>query len=251
MKCYVINLEREKERLESIRKLFDGVGIPFRRVEAVDARRMDAAERRAVCPPFRFYLANAFRPAVGEIGCTLSHIKAWREAFSGGEPLAAVFEDDATFDAAGLRAAFASIERENDPAVPTAWLLHKGLPRPAETKGDWYDILETDDIGHVFCVLAYVLNAAAARRLEAILTPKANVIDTWSVFARCGVRVLAAASPCATDVKFPSANGWKKDGLWRHAWYRRFHWFRWRLALHLDLFLKRFEGKRYSLGDPA
>jgi len=251
LNCYLVNLARAPERLEASRKRFEAGGIPFERIEAVDGLALPPEERRAVCPPVRFYLANAHRVLPGEIGCVLSHLKCWRQAFGGGEPVAAVFEDDVEPDPPRLREAFASIEAENDSSVPTVWLLHRGLPRPAAVEGPWYDILETDDIGHVFCTPAYALNAAAARRLSAILTPMANVADAWSTYARSGVRILAAAVPCAATRGMPSTIGHGRGSWWHRQWFRRFYWFRWRMAFRLDLCLKRFEGKRFPLEEPV
>lgn len=253
MKSYLINLDRGSDRLAVSAKLFADAGLAFERVPAVDGKALSRARRSEVCPPVRFYLANAHRALPGEIGCVLSHLAAWRTAFAGYVPAAAFFEDDISFDAEGLRRALASIERDDDPAVPTVWLLHAGLPRPADEDGRaWYDIRETADVGHAFWASSYALNAAAARRLAAILTPMANVADAWSTFARCGVRVLALFHPCAGQRRNDASSISKRPSfLWRQSWYRRLHWFRWRIAFRLDLLLKRFEGKRYRIPSPA
>ena len=252
MKCYLVNLDRAPDRLEASSRLFREAGIPFERIRAVDGSQLTPAERRAACPPFRFYLGNAHRVLPGEIGCALSHLQCWKTAFAGGEPLAAVFEDDVEFKGPALLDALEAIERGNDPAIPTVWLLHKGVPRPKELGGrPWFDILETDDIGHVFCTPAYALNAAAARRLAKLLTPLANVADAWSMYARSGVRVLALATPCAAQRKVSSTIEYRPNFWWRQAWFRRLHWFRWRMAFRLDLFLKRLEGKRPPVRPPA
>ncbi|MBR1608612.1 MAG: glycosyltransferase family 25 protein [Kiritimatiellae bacterium] len=247
MNLYVVNLDRAPERLADTKRLFDEAGLSFVRIPGVDGAALPPAERRRTCPPVRFYLANGYRALPGEIGCVLSHLAAWKAAFAGGEALAAVFEDDVSFDAGGLRAALASAERDNDPAVPTVWLLQSRVPPPPPDLGGraWFDILETDDAGNVFWTSSYVLNAAAARRLAEILTPMCNVADAWSAFARCGVRVLAMARPCCGQRETVSTIERKEGFLWRQAWFRRFHWTKWRFAIRVDLFLKRLEGKRF------
>lgn len=245
MKCYLVNLDRAPDRLEVSRRVFAEAGLPFERVAAVDGAKLSPAERRAACPPFRFYLANAHRVLPGEIGCVLSHRKCWRMIQDSGEPLAAVFEDDVAFGGAPVRETLEAIAAADDPSVPTVWLLHRGIPPPSGLAGrPWFDILETDDVGHVFCTPAYVANAAAARRLEELLTPMANVADAWSMYARSGVRILAPAEPCAFQRRVSSTIEYRPNFWWRQAWFRRFHWFRWRMAFRLDLLLKRLEGKR-------
>ena len=240
MKHYVINLDRAPERLAETARLFEGAGLAFERVPAVDARALSREELRKACRPVRFYLANARRVRTGEIACTLSHRKAWRAAFADGAPAAAVFEDDVAFDAEGLREHLAAAERENDPAVPTVWLLHEGLPRPAaDPPGRWYGLREArGDVGRSWCTHAYSLNAAAARRLEALLSPMATPCDAWSTFARCGVRVLVASRPCARTRGEVSLIPRAQNGLWRFRAVQRFYWWRFRLAFRLDLLLR-------------
>jgi glycosyl transferase family 25 len=247
MKLMVINLARATQRLASVQELFAGAGLDFIRVDAVDAARLPRADLAAACPPVRFYLANARRARPGEIACTLSHKKCWQEAFADGTPLAAVFEDDVAFDAAGLRDALCAIAEENDPSLPTVWLLHKGLPKGRDLSARWYDIRTANDVARTWCAHCYALNAAAARRLADILTPMANVADAWSTYARCGVRVLAASRPCAATREEASSIE-RNTTRWRFKWVRDFYWFRYRMAFRLDLLIKTLSGKRRAKG---
>lgn len=243
MKLMVINLARATQRLASVQELFAGAGLDFARVDAVDVHSLSRDDLVAACSPVRFYLANARRVRPGEIACALSHKKCWQEAFADGTPLAAVFEDDVTFDAAGLRDALGAIAEENDPSLPTVWLLHKGLPKGRDLSARWYDLRTANDVARAWCGHCYALNAAAARRLADILTPMVNVADAWPTFARCGVRVLAASRPCASTREEASSIE-RKARLWRFRWVRAFYWFRYRLAFRLDLLLKTLSGKR-------
>ena len=246
MKHMVINLARATERLASVQALFAGTGLEFVRVDAVDATRLSKADLVAACPPVRFYLANARRARPGEIACALSHKKCWQEAFADGTPLAAVFEDDVSFDADGLKDALHAIAEENEPAVPTVWLLHKGLPKGRNMSGRWYDLRTANDVAHAWCTHCYALNAAAAKRLADILTPMANVADAWPTFARCGVRILVASRPCAATREEASSIERKTKRGWKLKWVRDFYWFRYRLAFRLDLLMKSLAGKRHA-----
>ena len=244
MKLLVINLDRAPERLADTAKLFADAGLAFERVPAVDARAMSDAERRRTAPPVRFYLANARRVRPGEIACTLSHRKAWDAAFAGGAATAAVFEDDVWFEADGLKSLLAEAERGNDPAVPTVWLLHRGMPRPRRAPdGPWYDLLATRDVGRSWCAHAYALNAAAARRLGELLSPMATPCDAWSTFARRGVRVLVASEPCARTRGDDSTIPRPQNGLWRFRLVQKAYWLRYRLAFRLDLLLRKGFGR--------
>lgn len=244
MKLMVINLARAPQRLASVQALFAGAGLEFIRVDAVDASLLAKDDLAAACPPVRFYLANARRARPGEIACALSHKKCWQEAFADGTPLAAVFEDDVSFDAAELKDALHAIAEENDPSVPTVWLLHKGLPQGRDMSARWYDLRTANDVARAWCTHCYALNAAAARRLADILTPMANVADAWPTFARCGVRILVASRPCAATREEASSIERKAKRGWSLKWVRDFYWFRYRLAFRLDLLLKTLAGKR-------
>jgi len=241
MKCFVVNLDRDKDRLEATQALFASAGMDFERVAAVDARAMTAGQLHTACPRFRFYIANARRVKPGEIGCALSHRKVWETVASRGLALAAVFEDDILADMDELKRHLASIEAADDPSVPTVWLMNSGLAKPAAPDGDWYDIRSADGGSWAWGAYCYALNAAAAKRLVRLLTPMANVVDAWSVFARCGVRILAATDAFATTRGVPSTLMKKEERMWRLAWFRRFYWFRYRFAFWADLLLKRFE----------
>ena len=90
MKSYVINLDRNPDRLAAIGSQLLGQGIAFERIAAIDARHLSAE-----------YLAEfrRRRPGMpwghpGQIGCFESHLCAWRSIADGPEPHAAVFEDD-------------------------------------------------------------------------------------------------------------------------------------------------------------
>ena len=243
MKCLVINLARAKDRLAVVMPHFRAAGVKLERVDAIDACLMTKAEQDAAVRRVRFYIANARRIRPSEIACALSHMKSWREAFDDGTPVAAVFEDDVSIlDPQGLHEALEAIERENDPSIPTVWLLHRGIPKGRDMSGRWYDLLTADDVGHSWCAAAYALNAAAGKRLAEILTPIVNISDSWSTFARCGVRVLVATRPCAgfiQQTQFASTMARRPNGMWRFAWFRRFYWWRVRVCFWFDLFLKR------------
>ena len=241
MTCFVLNLERDRERLEKTKSLFAPAGVNFERINAVDAHGMSAAELRAACPLFRFYLANARRVKAGEIGCALSHRKAWETVVERSLPFAAMFEDDVLVDVETLKAHLAAIEAMDDPSIPTVWLMNRGLPRPDGDAGPWYDIRKADGRQWVWGAYCYALNSTAAERLVKLLTPIVNVCDAWSTFARCGVRVLAASDAFATTRSSTSTIKRKTKSRWRYSWYRRFYWFRYRFAFWLDIFMKRLQ----------
>jgi glycosyl transferase, family 25 len=96
----VVNLDRSPQRLEAMAENLAAVGLPFERLPAVDAGQLAAQEIAAV------YDAEANRHAYfvalkrGEIGCFLSHRKAWAEFLANGQAThLVVLEDDVAFSA--------------------------------------------------------------------------------------------------------------------------------------------------------
>ncbi len=90
----LINLETAAARRAAMARQLDKLGLAFERV-GVDLRHADAAgvrhEIAAGAPGLRFHtqaLSNA------EIGCWLSHLRAWERLRRSGKPACAVIEDD-------------------------------------------------------------------------------------------------------------------------------------------------------------
>ncbi len=91
----VINLDRSAARLAAVQAGFGAVGLPFRRLPAVDAAAL-APEAVALAYDGAGNARAYFAPLhAGEVACFLSHRRAWAAVAEVGAPFAAVFEDDA------------------------------------------------------------------------------------------------------------------------------------------------------------
>lgn len=86
MKCYLINLDRSADRLQTMSKRFADIDISFIRIAGVDGKLLAQEEID------RFAGSDEMTP--GTIGCLLSHRKCWQAIVEGDEAFAAVFEDD-------------------------------------------------------------------------------------------------------------------------------------------------------------
>jgi glycosyl transferase, family 25 len=92
---YVINMQRDVARWQSMATQLDALGLKAERVEAVDGRVMTDAQRKAVYADFWFRLFHGRSATNSEIGCALSHRKIWQMMVERGEKFAIIFEDDA------------------------------------------------------------------------------------------------------------------------------------------------------------
>ena len=104
--CYVINLERNAERLGHISKEYKETDLssePFTRVEAVDGESIDVRPHVTdrVLKGIQLLDSSGKRTNHGQltrgmIGCYLSHLKVYEVFQKSSRPYALVLEDDAT-----------------------------------------------------------------------------------------------------------------------------------------------------------
>jgi len=76
---YVINLDRDAERLASIRDNLARLGLGFERLPAVIGKEVPDWEKLVDLPTYA-WRNRLDMPRAGEVGCYLSHLKAM-EAF--------------------------------------------------------------------------------------------------------------------------------------------------------------------------
>jgi glycosyl transferase, family 25 len=91
LKTYVINLDKDKTRLEFLTSNFNRLGIAFERIAGVDGRTFSEEDYHA----FMSDRPRKSKPWLrGQMGCFLSHYQAWKKIAEGEDRFCAVFEDD-------------------------------------------------------------------------------------------------------------------------------------------------------------
>lgn len=100
MNCYLINLDRSRDRLEFMASQFEKHGLTFERVEAVDGRAL-SEEKLASYTQLSKNWPIALGPT--EIGCFLSHRKCIEMAAKSEAAFSAIFEDDVTLSNGAAR----------------------------------------------------------------------------------------------------------------------------------------------------
>ena len=95
---FVINLERNLDRLANIQKSFDSVNLSCTRVEAIDGSKMKQSyideinsHRRKLVPFSQHILSK------GEIGCASSHLLLYERLLNSNMPFIFILEDDVEF----------------------------------------------------------------------------------------------------------------------------------------------------------
>ncbi|WP_428820456.1 glycosyltransferase family 25 protein [Microbulbifer sp. MCCC 1A16149] len=91
LSIYVVNLDKDLERLSYISAELANRALPFKRVPAVWGRALTQQQKEFHCSSGRADLSLA------EVGCMLSHIDAWRRFSEGSDDFALILEDDVHF----------------------------------------------------------------------------------------------------------------------------------------------------------
>jgi glycosyl transferase family 25 len=96
MKSYLINLDKDTERLKFFKANFDRLGIGFERISAIDGRTFSAEDYKKFMQerPRNHNRTKTKSWLRGQMGCFLSHYTAWTKIAEGSNPFCAVFEDD-------------------------------------------------------------------------------------------------------------------------------------------------------------
>ncbi len=86
---FVINLDRSPDRLRNIKTQLDEQDIKFKRVSAIDGKKLTKNDIEKNCT----FFAKMFCPK-NIIACAMSHKKVWREIIKSGRNYGMIFEDD-------------------------------------------------------------------------------------------------------------------------------------------------------------
>ena len=211
MKAYLINLDRSPGRLAEADAQLRAAAIPYERVPAVDGRTLGWTVLRRRVSRFRFFLVHGRFPSLGAAACTLSHNEAYRRLLAADEPAALVFEDDVLLDPAAFRRALDLLRPRLDPAKPELFLLcdHEGTPG--------HGIVPAGD---AHFAEAYVITAAAARRLLALNDPVRAMNDAWAHWAARGIAVhKVLPAPCTQRGGSDINPDWRPLRRARWRWY--------------------------------
>lgn len=103
--AFVISLERAALRFQNAHALLNQLPLPAEVLPAVDGRQLTDDEKSSFYQPSLHQPTYPFPLNAGEIGCFLSHRKAWNEIVSRNLDAALIVEDDLRVDNAKLNQA--------------------------------------------------------------------------------------------------------------------------------------------------
>jgi glycosyl transferase family 25 len=170
---YVINLDRDAERMASIRANLDTLGLPFERLPAVMGK--DVPEWEKLVDLRTYAWRNRLdMPRAGEIGCTLSHLKAMETFLRTDAPWCVILEDDVEVlptCAEVLR----SLTEKDDWDLVKLFNFHAGLPVRKRALAGGHKLVV--HLTRTTSSAAYVVNRRAAETLLRSMRPITEQVD--------------------------------------------------------------------------
>jgi GR25 family glycosyltransferase involved in LPS biosynthesis len=176
LKTYIIHLARSTDRkpiIQALEKSLPNIQI----VDAVDGSALSETERldflasKPVKPVYPFELL------VSEIGCFMSHRRAWKQIADGEEPFGFVVEDDLAINNGfeqGMALAFANANEDTLIRFP----MHKREEPDTTIAQDGETVLFRPKVIGVTASL-YLLGRDAARKLLEASQQIDRPVDTW------------------------------------------------------------------------
>lgn len=195
MQIFVINLEKDIARKESIARQLDNLGLVYEFVPAVYGRALSPEERSkhySDCKA-KWHRARSLVPA--EIGCALSHLNVYQQMIERGIDCALILEDDVVVPP-DLGDFLDVCVAHLAPEKPSVWLLSPAEGREADTARvsitPTHSLLPYRD---GFYASSYLLTLPAARSLLKELYPVGDVADCWMRMHRYRVVDLYVVTP--------------------------------------------------------
>ena len=170
---YVINLDRDTERMASIRANLDGLGLPFERLAAVMGKDVTEWEKLVDLPAYA-WRNRLDIPRAGEVGCYLSHLKAMETFLRTDAPWCVILEDDVEVLPA-CADVLRSLAEKDDWDLVKLFNFHSGLPVKKRALAGGHHLVV--HLTRTTSAAAYVVNRRAAETLLRSMRPISEQVD--------------------------------------------------------------------------
>jgi len=183
-KNFVINLDRSPARLKHIKKVFNDQNFNFHRISAVDGKALTASEIAKIYNEKHCLNLIGRRLLPGEIGCALSHLKAWQKLIDLNLEGAFIFEDDILFNEGSKLSDVLYLKNLpcNEANLfllsPESEKLYKPIKSLSTTKTQVFQSKKTA------LACGYYINQKAAKNLISYFNLIHHPIDWWAKLRR-------------------------------------------------------------------
>ena len=170
---YVINLDRDVERMASIRANLEALGLPFERLSAVMGK--DVPEWEKLVDMSAYAWRNRLdTPRAGEVGCYLSHLKAMETFLRTDAPWCVILEDDVEVLPA-CSEVLRALGEKDDWDLVKLFNFHSGLPVKKRELAGGHRLVA--HLTRTTSSAAYVVNRRAAETLLKSMRPITEQVD--------------------------------------------------------------------------
>ena len=170
---YVINLDRDAERMASIRANLDALGLPFERLPAVMGKDVPEWEKLVDLPAYG-WRNRLNMPRAGEVGCYLSHLLAMETFLRTEAPWCVILEDDVEVLPA-CAVVLRTLAEKDDWDLVKLFNFHSGLPVQKRALGLGHHLVA--HLTRTTSSAAYVVNRRAAETLLYSMRPISEQVD--------------------------------------------------------------------------
>jgi glycosyl transferase family 25 len=170
---YVINLDRDVERMASLAGSLKALNLPFERVSAVLGKEVPDWEKLV---DVELYGARNRlpMPRPGEVGCYLSHLKAMEEFLRTDAPWCVILEDDVEVRPECVEV-LAALGQKDDWDLVKLFCFHSGLPVRKRALTPTHHLVV--HLTRTTSSAAYAVNRRAAEILLRTMKPIAEQVD--------------------------------------------------------------------------
>ena len=187
MKIYLINLDKNPERLQSVDARLRKLGVAYERIAGVLGTALTREDLHKKINRFRMWCAVGYPMEPGQIGCALSQIKVFRRMIQDGADVCCVLEDDVTPDFR-FPEQLKRVSDWVDVSRPQVVLLTN---YGKEHHDDWKILPTKGDTS----AEAFVITAKAVRNILRANFPVAVPADWWKYWRKHGLIELYHAYP--------------------------------------------------------
>ena len=170
---YVINLDRDAERMASIRANLEALGLAFERLPAVMGKDVPEWEKLVDLPAYA-WRNRLDSPRAGEVGCYLSHLKAMETFLRTDAPWCVILEDDVEVLPACAEV-LRSLAEKDDWDLVKLFNFHSGMPVTKRALAGGHRLVA--HLTRTTSSAAYVVNRRAAESLLKSMRPISEQVD--------------------------------------------------------------------------
>ncbi|MDC9591625.1 glycosyltransferase family 25 protein [Xenorhabdus sp. XENO-10] len=196
MNIFVINLAKDTERRESIKKQAETFGLQIQFIDAVNGKDLSDNDINQLCKDFH---GNGM--TLGVLGCSLSHLKIYEKIINDNLDMALILEDDAKLNKA-VSSVYSLIEKynlrsKNKSFIYLLSITNEYIDTFKNRLSTKYSLVNVIDADYGY---GYIINNTADKNLVKFLKPIWIEADKWRFMQERGVVKIKAVIPPAISI---------------------------------------------------